>query len=107
MFHMKHIGIIALMVLCASCALEPNAVRFEAEHVSHISQHFGPNPTEYGFDAVSIVAHWQYSHVYLDVSDGINVSPALKGVVGPVYGALGGPRETFQARAGYEIPLQP
>lgn len=96
-------------VLCLSgCALEPNAVRFEAEHVSHISQHFGPNPTEYGFDAISLVAHWQYAHAYLDVSEGINVSPEFDGnrVVGPVYGSLAGPRETFQARAGYEFKLR-
>lgn len=104
---MRALMVVGAALCLTGCALEPNAVRFEAEHVSHISQHFGPNPTEYGFDAVSIVAHWQYSHVYLDVSDGINVSPALKGVVGPVYGALGGPRETFQARAGYEIALKP
>lgn len=100
--------LLVLTVLCvAGCALEPNAVRMEAEHVSHISQHFGTAPTDYGFDAISVVAHWQVSHAYLDVSEGINVSPRFQGVVGPVYGAFAGPRETFQARAGWEIPLKP
>lgn len=102
----KYIATLILLAL-TGCALEPNAIRFEGEHVSHVSQHFGDHPTGYGFDAISLVAHWQAGHAYLDVSEGINVSPAMKDVIGPVYGDLAGPRETFQARAGYEFPLKP
>lgn len=103
------LAMIVLALALSGCALEPNAVRFEAEHVSHVSQHFGTDTTNYGFDAISVVAHWQISHAYLDISEGINVSPEFDGnrVVGPVYGSLAGPRETFQARAGWEIPLKP
>lgn len=99
--------LILFALALSGCALEPNALRIEGEHVSHLTQHFGHDPTDYGFNAVSVVAHWQVSHAYLDMSEGVNISPALQGVQGPVYGYLAGPREIFQARAGWEFPLKP
>lgn len=104
---MKHSFILLAALALTGCALEPNSLRVEAEHVSHVSQHFGPDPTNLGFNAVMLEAHWQQGHAFLDVSEGINISPRLDSVVGPVYGALAGPREIFQAKAGWEIPLKP
>ena len=96
---------ILLSLALTGCALEPNSIRVEAEHTSHISQHFVSPDINAGFDALMVVAHWEGHGLFLDVGDGINLSPH-EPALEPVYGGLVGPRETFVARAGYEIRLK-
>lgn len=103
---MKYICALILLTL-AGCALEPNAIRFEGEHVSHLTQHFGADPTSYGFDALNIEAHYQLKHAFLDISEGYVLNARDLKTNGPCYGGLWGPREVFTLRAGYEIPLKP
>lgn len=105
---MHEMTIFAVLALVSGCAaLEPNSVRVYAEHVSHVTQHFGSDPTNYGYDQVAAEVHYQRGGMYLNISEGINVDPQLKAnIIGPVYGGLAGPRETFQAQAGYEFQLK-
>jgi len=91
-------------ILLASCsALEPT-VRLEIEHTSHITQHFAAadNDLNCGYNAVMVDLHWQYERLHLDVADGLNVSPQ-DAQFRQAYGALAGPRETFQATASFDV----
>lgn len=92
----------ALLALAGCATLEPNAIRVELDHTSHASQHFGPNPTNYGFDAVAVDAHWQRKGLFLDLSEGYVVERKEYGACG----ALWGPHEVFQGRVGYEFRLK-
>jgi hypothetical protein len=91
--------------LVAGCALKPNSIRVYAEHVSHASQHFGSNSTNFGYNALNVELHYQHGGAFLDVAEGVNLNgrsraPWLE------YGSLDGPREVFTARAGYEFALK-
>jgi hypothetical protein len=98
-------GSYLLCTLLCGCALEPNAVRLEGEHISHVSQHFGEDKTNCGTELVNAVAHWRLgNHGYLDVSEGYNLNKPDGQVCD---GGICGPREVFQARVGYEITLRP
>lgn len=86
------------------CAVEqvmlPSTVSVELNHTSHVEQHFEPQPTNYGYDALQLNLHWAEGRAYLDLADGV--------VLGPCQGvgeyrsceSLDGPREVFTARAG-------
>lgn len=96
--------VLVLALGLSGCALAPQALRLEADHVSHLTQHapLTDHPTNYGYDSVNVVAHWTHSHWYLDVSEGA----VLEACDADYCGALAGPREVFTARAGYEFPLR-
>jgi hypothetical protein len=92
-----------LIALNGCAALVPDEFGVEAEHVSHISQHFGPDRHEYGFDALSAVARWRWgAHFYAEMSDGAVIEDCRSGYCG----ALWGPREVFEARAGYVFQIR-
>lgn len=94
------IAIISLCALSGCSALRPHSVLIEADHVSHISQHFGPNPTNYGFDSINVGLKWTPTkHTYFEILEGA----VLEKKDGEAYGALAGPREVFTAKAGIEI----
>lgn len=95
----------AVLGLTGCAAIAPTSLRVYGEHTSHISQHFGPDSTDYGYNAVNLELHWQHGPAFVDLADGVNVSPLMHGVVGEVHGGLAGPRETFTARAGLEFGL--
>lgn len=84
---------------CAS--IQPTQVSLVADHVSHLSQHFGADPTSFGYDAVGVAAHWQAGRAYLDVSETYNLGPLT--CFGQGYAALWGPREVFSARVGVAV----
>lgn len=85
----------------AGCAVlrraEPDSASVVLTHVSHITQHppiaqiFGQQPSNYGFNTLSLQARWTDGPVWLTVSDGARVFS----------GYLPGPREVFQAQAGF------
>lgn len=80
------------------------SIRPEITHVSHISQHFGANKTNYGYDEVAIDLHLEpVRHLEIDIAEGVVLEG--KSDYGLGYGALVGPRETFSATIGYDIPL--
>ena len=91
----------AALAVSGCATLSPDSVRAVAGHVSHASQHFGPDRTNYGYDTAGIEAHWQRGRAFLDVSESVNIDATS--CSGHGYGALWGPREVFQARAGLEL----
>ena len=92
---------LSIPLLLAGCASLPSTipadVRLETVHISHISQHFGPKPTNYGFQAVEATAEWRSGGFHVSFSEGLNISP--KSYYG--YGGLDGPRELTEVRIGY------
>lgn len=87
-----------------SCAtIEPNAVSLEAEHVSHISQHFGAHPTNFGYDDLMLAARWRRGRFHWRLADGMVLEAQDPRVNEKCYGGLWGPREVFEASAGYDI----
>ena len=94
--------LISLAVLSLSgCALAPNAVRVEATHTSHFTQHFGisksqcATPGECGWETLAVEAHWQTGGWFADASEGYAVE------------TCDGLHEVFNARVGYEFKVKP
>jgi hypothetical protein len=97
------------VVLCITgcAAIAPERVNLEAQHTSHASQHFGPDQTNYGYEAIGADVRWQYGRAALDLFEG-----ATLGTCGEYAGryscdGLYGPRETFNARIDYAIWSRP
>lgn len=88
--------------LCG-CAAVPNAVRLQAEHVSHASQHIDGSGGHIGAELVGIQAHWQWGHWFANAEESYNLSPADRY---ECTGGICGNREVFQAQAGYEFRLK-
>lgn len=96
-----------MLLLCASAHAGvydwlPDDLRLEAEHISHATQHepFTSKPTDYRFDAVSLVARWHRGPLSLEIGEGESLDAGV--LIGGhlVHGALLGPREVFHARLG-------
>lgn len=90
--------LIVLTLLIAGCAIEPDSIRIEAQHTSHLLQHQWMTEwsrSQPGFDAIGVDAHWQpTTHFYIDVGEYYTPN------------RLDCQNEVFEARAGYEIPLK-
>lgn len=97
------IGLAALAL--TGCALAPNTVTPFVEHVSHVSQHFGPNPTHYGFEQIAVAARWKAKGAFLEMSEGYN--PGSRNSHGEACDGLYGGHEVFTARVGYEFTVKP
>jgi len=111
----------AVLPGCAVCErLEPNTIRPEVQHISHIGQHFGGNQTHFGAELVGVTAEWKYKHVFVDLGEHYNISPGgfrQQHTVHPdgswsddysnsCAGGLCGPRETTTITIGYEFKLK-
>lgn len=83
------------LLMIGGCA----TVSVEVDHVSHVTQHFGSHPTDYGYDSANLVARWSREHLYAELSEGI----VLESRDGRSYGGLWGPREVFSAKVGYVL----
>lgn len=95
---MLHSLILLLSALLSACAtVAPQDVRLETVHISHITQHFGSHPTNYGFQAVEATAEWKVGGFHVAFSEGYNL--CAKSEFG--YGGLDGPRELTEIRFGY------
>jgi|SRR5579863_8141341 len=87
---------------CAHADILPDTAKLEIEHVSHATQHFGPNPHEYGINAASVVLRWQLSSRFtLDLAEGMILSDCRVRYDEHICGSFYGPREVFSARLGY------
>jgi hypothetical protein len=91
------------LLLSACAVIEPESVRIVGTHVSSISQHFGSNPTDYGYQTVGLEVHWEQGRVFEEISDGINLNSRDCKVGWSEYGSLVGPREVFEAKVGMKI----
>lgn len=102
---MKKLTLVAALAaasLLGGCCLVPNSVRPEVEHISHVSQHFGADKTNFGSETVGVIARWNMGDAYLDVGESYNFSPDHT----QCPGGLCGPREVFSARIGYTIEVR-
>lgn len=110
LINFTHIIALLATATMSGCCLVPNAVRPEFEHVSHATQHepFTSHPGNCGYNAVNFVAKWTPApRVVIEASEGINISRNWSAPSYPQYGSLGGPREIFTLRIGYEFRLRP
>lgn len=92
-----------LLLPLSGCALMPDYIGPEVTHESHVTQHFGSDPTNYGSETIGLTAIWAKpgGGPFVEVTDGVTVGPrwtngALCGV-----GKTLGPRETFTGTVGY------
>lgn len=90
---MRVLLILLALTLSACTSLEPSTVNVEGDHTSHVEQHFGDHPTNYGFDVIAVTARWQRGPVYFEVSDGRTVGSEC----------LDHMHEVFNARIGYTL----
>ena len=96
---------LCMTFLCSGCAIAPNTLRIETEHVSHLTQHFEADPTNFGYNALTLELHWQRRGWFADVSEGLVLNARDRNINSLCYGALAGPREVFAARMGWELSL--
>lgn len=100
------IGVLIILVLVAltGCeCLKPGDIAVYGEHTSHISQHFGSDPTNYGFNSLNVSATWSKDGAFLEFAEGLNMNKRDRQVGWMEYGALDGPREITTVRVGYDF----
>ena len=107
---MKIIGLILCMTL-TGCALTPDSIRPEIEHLSHTTQHWPiashADQTHLQVNTLEIMAHWDVAKVgYLEIGEGLALEGRWNNGPYSGYGEVQGPREQFIARAGLIIPLK-
>ena len=96
--------LLSYFLLCG-CAIAPDSVRPEIQHMSHLTEHFGRNQSEYAVNMVNAVAHWDLKpHAYFEIAEGYNISPHWTQYNS--FGEIVGSREETSVRIGYvfEIP---
>src|ERR1700751_4172735 len=108
----KPFAAITITLALSGCStlrtLEPNAIPIELNHVSHMTHHepFNAHPTNYGYDALSIGAKWRpLKNLSITLTEGVVLEHKVD-TTWAKYGALDGPREVFNGRIAYEIPLK-
>jgi hypothetical protein len=101
------IAAVLSLAALSGCALAPDIVRPEIEHMSHTTQHepFTSHPTRYGTNLAGVTAQWNISRRW---QIEVNESVALPGDAhaGNYYGEIAGPRESFSARVGYNFEVR-
>lgn len=84
----------------------PNTVGPEFEHLSHATQHFGSDPSNYGSEIMSIVARWDLPKgFYVELAEGLDLDKHWGESYHHGCGELEGPREEFQGRIGYKFRI--
>src|ERR1700675_1216647 len=80
------------------CAVMPDTIGPEIEHMSHATQHepLTSTPTHFGVEIAQVTATWTYGRVYLALSEGIALDK--RSPYGPTYGEVCGPREQFTGK---------
>lgn len=96
------------MGLSSGCALiEPNSVKTEYTHLSHITEHFGSTTHDYGINAVGIVAKWNLPGFYIEIGEGLSIDQHVNNMTHEQEcGAFYGPREQTTVRIGHEWRLK-
>jgi hypothetical protein len=83
--------------------LMPDAINIEMDHISHISQHFGPAPTSYGYSDAALSARWDVGRLHLTVAEGYTLGSCQQPPPFLRCGGLAGPHELFQASVAYNL----
>lgn len=96
---------LALALPLAGCALEPTDISIYGEHVSSISQHFGSDPTDYGYESIDVSARWQSRHgPFIELTDGYDPRPECRRSDCQMFLTPSG--ELFTFRAGWTWTLR-
>lgn len=107
---MKTLTTLFCAMLFSGCAaLRPISIPIELDHVSHVSQHFGSERTNYGYNAVALGLKFRplpYTTVVLSEGVSLDHHYTYRGRFPETYGALMGPRELTTIRTVIEIPLR-
>lgn len=74
--------------------LKPISIPVEISHTSHVTQHFGSDRTNFGWNTVSAGLRWQVAGVNIQMMEGYSLEP------------VDHRHEVFQATARFEIPLR-
>lgn len=100
-------ALLAALLAVAGCALAPNSIRPEFEHLSHLTQHrpFTDSPSDYNINMVNLIAHWDVRGAYIEIGEGVVLNRYYPGENS--YGEIMGPREQFTARIGYVFQVHP
>src|SRR5271170_1140426 len=99
--------LVALVWVLAGCALVPNYVAPELEHISHATQHepFTDNPTRYGANMANIVIGYKLPHNFsVELAEGVSLDHHYES--SDQWGEIEGPREQFSARIRYMIQVR-
>jgi hypothetical protein len=102
---MKSLALLIPLTLSA-CAVMPDTVRTEFEHISHATQHrpFTDTPTKYGANMANLVLHWDLPKRFtVELAEGIDLDRHYRDTNS--CGEIMGPREEFTARIGYSFKV--
>ena len=105
--HIKLTALGAALAALSGCAVLPDTVTPELEHMSHATQHapLTDHPTEYGANIAQVDLGWQLApRVALTLAEGIDLDRHYSQT--PSCGELIGPREQFTARIGYTFNIR-
>ena|SRR5208282_1772287 len=99
-------GVAVLIAVFSGCALTPNYVEPEIEHMSHATQHqpFTNEPTRYGAEIASVVVGWDVHNLSIQLAEGVELDKHY--AWDNSNGEIIGPREQFSARVGYRFTLK-
>lgn len=95
-------------LMLSGCALVPNTITPELEHMSHATQHrpFTDSPTGYGSNIANLVVGYRLGdHLNLELADGRSLDRHYN--YGNSWGEIEGPREEFSARLRYTFVVKP
>jgi hypothetical protein len=94
-----------LCLLLGGCALIPDYAGPEMTHESHVTQHFGPDPTNYGSETIGLTAVWTKpgGGPFAQVTEGLALGSCTAGYCGEI----AGPREQFTATVGWLFRVKP
>ena len=98
----------SVIAMIAGCALVPNTISPELEHMSHATQHrpFTDSPTGYGSNIANVVVGYRLGdHLNLEFADGRSLDRHYN--YGNSWGEIEGPREEFSARLRWTIQVRP
>jgi hypothetical protein len=100
--------VLLCVFMCASCALVPNSISPEFEHISHLTQHFGAIRTNYGANIANITAEWDVGkRFYMTLAEGVDLDRRYTVYGQQEHGEIIGPREEFTGRIGYKFTVRP
>jgi hypothetical protein len=107
---MKFSALILTALALEGCAVLPNSVGPEFEHMSHATQHepLTDHPTNYGAEIASVVAHWDVTdRLKIEVAEGVDLDRHWSSGTNAGNGEILGPREEFSGRVQYLFPVRP
>lgn len=90
---MRQIAVLMMLSL-GGCAVMPDTIPVEIQHTSHITQHFGPERTNMGWNTFFVGAKWRQGPVNFEIRDGYSLEP------------VDGRHEVFEASIKYEFRLK-